>query len=161
MTRYEAFLTLHEPANGWPDAATARAAFLAFERDRLVAAGAEPARQDPDGNATPKTRLIGHARRGDCIGPGSFGADAIEDTTTGERAPLTPEPRHASAPALDVVIGPVDAHNPGCGYQIRVEHDGALVLLTAEHPVTGATLDYAGCLEVAAMYGPAQQPRNR
>lgn len=47
-----------------------------------------PARLDPDGTAKPKTRLVGHARRGDCIGPGSVGADAIEDTRTGKRTPL-------------------------------------------------------------------------
>lgn len=47
-----------------------------------------PARLDPDGTAKPRTRLVGHARRGDCIGPGSVVADAIEDTRTGKRTPL-------------------------------------------------------------------------
>jgi hypothetical protein len=46
------------------------------------------ARVDADKTAKPKTRLIGHARRGDCVGPSSHPADAIEDVETGERTPL-------------------------------------------------------------------------
>lgn len=61
--------------------------------------------------------------------------------------------------AWTVQFGPVDARNVACGYQIRVERDGHTVLFTANHPVTGATLDYAGCLDVAAMYGPPKDPR--
>jgi len=50
----------------------------------------EPARLDEDGTATPKTRLIGHAQAGERVGPGLTRADAIEDTTTGERTSLAP-----------------------------------------------------------------------
>jgi hypothetical protein len=35
-----------------------------------------------------KTRLLGHTRPGDCIGPGSISADTLEDVETGERTPL-------------------------------------------------------------------------
>lgn len=47
------------------------------------------ARLDADRTAKPKTRLIGHANAGHCLGPGSVPADALEDTETGKRTPLT------------------------------------------------------------------------
>lgn len=47
------------------------------------------ARLDADRTAKPKTRLLGHARAGDCVGPGSVNADTLEDTGTGKRTPLT------------------------------------------------------------------------
>ena len=60
----------------------------------------------------------------------------------------------------DVSFGPFDPINAGFGYAIRVKRNGRTVLNTHAHPVTGKDLDYAGCLEVAAMYGPAA-PRRR
>ncbi len=101
-TRFDAFLLLCEPPNGWRDEAEARAAFLAFERDRLVAAGAEPARLDAEGTAEARTRILGHGRAGDCHGPGITRADSIEDTRTGERTPLRyPDRPIPPAAALD------------------------------------------------------------
>lgn len=48
-----------------------------------------------------------------------------------------------------------DHLNPGFGYQIKIVNgNGATVLLTDKHPLTGADLDFAGCLEVASMYAP-------
>jgi len=42
---------------------------------------------------TPRTRLVGHVRAGDCVGPGSAVADlSLEDVETGERIPLEGEP---------------------------------------------------------------------
>jgi len=58
---------------------------------RETLAKCEPARLDADRKAKPKTRLVGHARQGDCVGPGSVPADAIEDTETGERTKLSDE----------------------------------------------------------------------
>jgi|HubBroStandDraft_3_1064219.scaffolds.fasta_scaffold1342108_2 hypothetical protein len=49
---------------------------------------AEFARLDANRTAKPKTRLLGHARAGDCVGPGTVNADTLEDTATGERTPL-------------------------------------------------------------------------
>ena len=46
---------------------------------------------DADKTAKPLTRLIGHARAGDCVGPGTVSADALEDTVTGERRSLSAE----------------------------------------------------------------------
>lgn len=38
---------------------------------------------------TPRTRLVGHVRAGDCVGPSSAVADlALENVETGERTPL-------------------------------------------------------------------------
>lgn len=54
----------------------------------------------------------------------------------------------------EVNFGPCDGLNPQFGYQIRIERNGRVVMLTAKHPVTGADLDYAGCVDVANMYGP-------
>lgn len=51
------------------------------------------------------------------------------------------------APALHVSFGPVDALNPGLGYQIRVERNG-----TGTHPMTGLALDYLGCVELALLH---------
>lgn len=51
-----------------------------------------PARLDAEGTAKPKTRLVGHARAGDCVGPGTVFADAIENVATGERTSLAAEP---------------------------------------------------------------------
>lgn len=53
-----------------------------------------------------------------------------------------------------VSFGPCDPLNFGFGYQIRIERatDGVTVLFTSVHPVTGKDLDFAGCLDVAAMY---------
>jgi len=56
----------------------------------------------------------------------------------------------------DVTFGPIDPLNPGFGYEIRVERNGQTVLFTGSHPVTGKSLDFASCLEVAAMYSPAR-----
>lgn len=53
-----------------------------------MATKADRARLDADRKAKPRTRLVGHARRGDCVGPGSVAADAIEDVGTGARTPL-------------------------------------------------------------------------
>lgn len=50
----------------------------------------EKARLDPDGTARPKTRLVGHAREGDCAGPGVTRADAYE-AEDGSRTPLAPQ----------------------------------------------------------------------
>ncbi len=37
----------------------------------------------------PRTRLVGHVRAGDCVGPASAVADlSLEDVATGERVPL-------------------------------------------------------------------------
>jgi hypothetical protein len=58
--------------------------------------------------------------------------------------------------SYDVTFGPTDALNSGCGYQIEIKQDGKLVLFTGNNPATGAPLDYAGCLRVAGMYGPAR-----
>jgi hypothetical protein len=55
---------------------------------RLTTNYAVPARVDADKTAKPLTRLIGHARRGDCIGPCSVDADALEEVETGKRTPL-------------------------------------------------------------------------
>ena len=55
---------------------------------------------------------------------------------------------------LHVSFGPCDPLNVELGYQIRVERRGELVLFTSRHPVTGKDLDFAGCVEVAAMYSP-------
>lgn len=57
--------------------------------------------------------------------------------------------------AVRVTIAPVDGLNPDCGYQIRVERDGETILFTANDPVTGASLDYVACLDVARMYADA------
>lgn len=59
------------------------------------------------------------------------------------------------APDLDVTFGVCDHLNPGHGYFIRITRsdNGQKVLHTSQHPVTGKDLDFAGCLEVAAMYG--------
>lgn len=55
--------------------------------------------------------------------------------------------------ALSVTFGPCDRLNPGFGYQIKIERaNGSMVLCITQHPLTGADLDYAGCVEVAAMY---------
>lgn len=59
----------------------------------------------------------------------------------------------------EVDFQPCDLLNPEFGYRIKVRHNGSIVLLTAQHPVTGDDLDYAGCLEVAAMYGPKNHNR--
>lgn len=48
------------------------------------------ARLDADRVAKPKTRLVGHAREGERVGPGLVQPDAIEDTATGVRTPLHP-----------------------------------------------------------------------
>ena len=58
--------------------------------------------------------------------------------------------------SYNVTFGPIDALNPGCGYQIRVERNGCTLLFTSNNPSTGKPLNYAGCLEVAGMYGPAR-----
>jgi hypothetical protein len=55
---------------------------------RETMAKCAPARLDADRTAKPKTRLVGHAKRGDCVGPGSVQPDALEDTATGKRTPL-------------------------------------------------------------------------
>ena len=55
--------------------------------------------------------------------------------------------------SYDVTFGPTDSLNSGCGYQIKVERNGQTLLSTGKHPATGKPLDYAGCLEVAGMYG--------
>ncbi len=47
------------------------------------------ARLDADRTAAPQTRLVGHARPGDRVGPGLSQADALEDTTTGKRTLLS------------------------------------------------------------------------
>lgn len=62
--------------------------------------------------------------------------------------------------ALRVTFGPCDYLNPGFGYQIKIERtNGSMVLCISQHPLTGANLDYAGCVEVAAMYAaPKPQP---
>ena len=59
--------------------------------------------------------------------------------------------------SYDVTFGPTDALNPGCGYQIKVERNGHTLLHTGNNPATGKPLDYAGCLEVAGMYGPVRE----
>lgn len=46
------------------------------------------ARLDADRKAKPRTRLVGHARTGECVGPGTVQADALEDVETGKRTPL-------------------------------------------------------------------------
>jgi hypothetical protein len=46
------------------------------------------ARLDADRTATPLTRLVGHGREGDCLGPGTTQADALEDIATGKRTPV-------------------------------------------------------------------------
>ena len=58
--------------------------------------------------------------------------------------------------SYDVTFGPTDVLNPGCGYQIKVERNGKLVLFTGNHPVTGELLDYASCVAIAGMYGPGR-----
>lgn len=55
---------------------------------REAMAKSTPARVDADRKAKPKTRLVGHARQGDCVGPGTVAPDAIEDTATGVRTKL-------------------------------------------------------------------------
>lgn len=65
----------------------AREVWAKVERGELVHVPT-PARVDADRKAKPKTRLVGHARQGDCVGPGTVEADSIEDTATGERTPL-------------------------------------------------------------------------
>lgn len=53
---------------------------------------ADKARLDIDGNAAPKTRLIGHAHATACIMDGvTVTADALENTATGERTSLAAE----------------------------------------------------------------------
>jgi|SRR5271165_3805265 len=54
----------------------------------------EPARLDEDRTAKPKTRLVGHVKAGERVGPGLVQPDAIEDTTTGERTSLLDEKRY-------------------------------------------------------------------
>lgn len=56
---------------------------------RETVAKCAPARLDASKTAKPKNRLVGHARQGDCVGPGTVQADALEDTATGKRTPLT------------------------------------------------------------------------
>jgi len=53
---------------------------------------------------------------------------------------------------MQISIGPVQFHNPERGYQIHVSREGKTILLTASHPVTGETLDFDACLDVALMY---------
>jgi hypothetical protein len=76
--------------------------------------------------------------------PGLLGAIKAEAVASAQRGPLY------------VSFGPCDRLNPGFGYQIKIERacSGMLVLCTDKHPLTGADLDFAGCLEVAAMYTP-------
>lgn len=68
---------------------------------------------------------------------------------------------HASAQRgpCHVTFGPCDRLNPGFGYQIKIVRtcSGMVVLCTDTHPLTGADLDFAGCLEVAAMYTPTKK----
>jgi hypothetical protein len=47
-----------------------------------------PARLDRHGTEKPKTRLLAHAGRGDCVGPGTTPPFALEDVETGARTPL-------------------------------------------------------------------------
>ncbi len=54
---------------------------------------AKKARLDADRTAKPLTRLVGHARFGDCVGPGTTPADALEDVETGDRTPLVEGPK--------------------------------------------------------------------
>ena len=56
---------------------------------QLGGKGCKPARLDRDGTAKPLTRLVGHARVGDCVGPGTVKPDALEDTETGVRIILS------------------------------------------------------------------------
>ncbi len=54
-----------------------------------------------------------------------------------------------------VTFGPVDALNPGSGYQIRIEDSttGETLLFTSNHPITGKLLMTPQlCCEVASMY---------
>lgn len=51
----------------------------------------------------------------------------------------------------------IDTLNLGCGYQIRIERRGHTVYFSSKHPVDGRDLDYRGCVEVAAMYGPKRK----
>ena len=55
---------------------------------RETKAKCAPARVDADRTSKPKTRLLGHARAGDCMGPGTVQADTLQDTTTGARTRL-------------------------------------------------------------------------
>ncbi len=78
------------------DAGLDRKTFLSLVADRirddiLHVPEPKPARLDADRTAKPKTRLVGHAKVGERVGPGLVQPDAIEDTTTGERTSLDAE----------------------------------------------------------------------
>lgn len=54
----------------------------------------------------------------------------------------------------DVEFGPIAGLNPQAVYQIKICRNGCPQLFTSKHPDTGADLDFAACLQIAATYGP-------